>query len=53
MRYVGTNMLDKSDSTHWKNQSTLLYDVSWDPCMGQPFSLNCPEQFYRNTLVWQ
>ena len=32
MRYVGTNMLDESDSTHWKNQSILLFDVSLDPC---------------------
>ena len=29
---VGTNVLDESDSTHWKNQSILPFDVSLDPC---------------------
>ena len=27
-------LLDESDSAHWKNQSILLSDVSWNPCMG-------------------
>ena len=31
MRYVGTNMLDESDSTHWENQSISLFDMSLDP----------------------
>ena len=31
MRYVGAKMLDETDSTHWKNQSILLFDVSMDP----------------------
>ena len=25
-------MLDESDSTRWKNQSILLFDVSLNPC---------------------
>ena len=25
-------MLDESDSTHWKNNLILLFDVSLDPC---------------------
>ena len=32
MGYVGTNVLDESDSTHWKNPSILPFDVSLDPC---------------------
>ena len=32
MRYVGTNMLDGSASTLWKNQLISVFDVSLDPC---------------------
>ena len=29
---VGTNVLDESDSTHWKNQSILFFDVLLNLC---------------------
>ena len=29
---VGTNMLDESASTVWKNQLISVFDVSLDPC---------------------
>ena len=48
MRYVGTNMLDESDSTHWKNQSILLFDVSLDPCNGSVFLT--PQSYHSE--VW-
>ena len=48
IRYVGTNMLDESDSTHWKNQSILLFDVSLDSCNASVFLT--PQSYYSE--VW-
>ena len=54
MRYVGTNMLDESDSTHWKNQSILLFHVSLDPCSVSVFSTpqSYHSEVYDNHFLW-
>ena len=52
--YVGTNMLDESDSTHWKNQLTLLFDVSLDPCNISVFLTpqSYPLKVWDNHFLW-
>ena len=54
MRYVGTKMLDKSDTTHWKNQSILLFDLSLDRCNVSVFLT--PQSYHSgvwgNHFIW-
>ena len=54
MRYVGTNMLDESDITHWRNQSILLFDVSLDPCNVSVFLTSQPyhSEVRDNHFLW-